>query len=91
MDDTSIEGEVVHVGGRRVRARRPVITALASVPESTSSTRQKDEPAAHEVINLWRNLNAIKKHHARPIITTNTYPEFLCTFAGRKDLCFCLL
>ena len=60
MDDTSIEGEVVHVGGRRVRARRPVITALASVPESTSSTRQKDEPAAHEVINLWRNLNAVQ-------------------------------
>lgn len=44
--------------------------------------------AAHEDINLWHNLNAIKKHHARPIITTNITPESLYIFTGKKDLCF---
>ncbi|WP_304841470.1 hypothetical protein [Phocaeicola sartorii] len=49
---------------------------------------QGNMTAAHEDINLWHNLNAIKKHHARPIITTNITPESLYIFTGKKDLCF---
>ncbi len=42
-----IEGEAVRVGGRRVRARRPIIAVLASVPRLTIVWIEI--PAAHEV------------------------------------------
>ncbi len=33
----------------RRRPRRPIVSSVASVPESTSRYRQMDVPAAHEV------------------------------------------
>ncbi len=47
---TSSEVEVVRIGSRRVRARRPPVAVDASVPESSATnTGQVDIPAAHEV------------------------------------------
>lgn len=49
VDAGSIEVEVVRIGSG-ITARRPIVAVDASVPQSTSSIRQVDIPAAHEVL-----------------------------------------
>ncbi len=47
-DASSTKVDVVRIGSG-ITTRRPPVAADASAPESTSSIRQNDGPAAHEV------------------------------------------